>query len=203
VTGEEGFAYILPMPDSMRSWAAGRSWYWRLPLFLVLASQAAKPLRTVEQWNVFTGINFGAHEFGHLFWAFFGEWMTIAGGSLTQLLIPIGAAAVVMRTRDWFGLAVCGLFLASSLGELSWYIGDARAQQLDLVSFSPDGGGHDWAYLLRKAGMMRHDLTLARLARALGFLLIVASSVLAVRLFWWMHTEPAPEASPAARDQRR
>jgi len=203
VTGERGFAYILPMPDSMRSWAAGRSWYWRLPLFLVLLTQAAKPLRTGEQWNVFTGINFGAHEFGHLFWAFFGEWMTIAGGSLTQLLIPIGAAAVVMRTRDWFGLAVCGLFLASSLGELSWYIGDARAQELDLVSFSPDGGGHDWAYLLRRAGLLHRDLMLARLARAIGFLLIVASSVLAVRLFWWMHTEPPPEESPAAFDQRR
>jgi hypothetical protein len=186
------------MTGTMRGWAAGRSWYWRLPLFLLLLTQAVKPLRRMDQWNVFTGINFGAHEFGHLFWAFFGEWMTIAGGSLTQILVPIGAAAVVMRTRDWFGLAVCGLFLASSLGELSWYIGDARAQQLDLVSFSPDGGGHDWAYLLRRAGMLRYDLTLARLARAIGFVTIVASSVLAARLFWWMHTEKPPEDSPTA-----
>ena len=45
-----------------------------------------------------------------------------------------------LRSRDWFGVSVCALFLASSLGDLSWYIADARTQQLDLVSFSPDGG---------------------------------------------------------------
>lgn len=180
---------------SPREWSVGRSWQWRAPLFLLLLWQAAKPLGEAGP-SLFGGINFGAHEFGHLFFAFFGEWMAIAGGSLMQLLIPIGAAAVVLRSRDWFGVAVCALFLASSLGDLSWYIADARAQQLDLVSFSSDGGGHDWHYLLSHAGLLKQDDTLARLARLAGWMLVLASSLFSARLFYWMATEkPAPSES--------
>ncbi|MBX3132601.1 MAG: hypothetical protein KF689_04310 [Gemmatimonadaceae bacterium] len=187
---------MLPSP---RAWAAGRSWYWRLPLFVLIAWQAVRPLREMGP-HLFSGITFGAHEFGHLFFAFFGEWMTVAGGSLMQLLVPIGAAAVVLRSKDWFGAAVCALFLASSLGDLSWYVGDARARDLDLVSFSPDGGGHDWAYLLKNAGLLDRDLAIARGVRFLGWLTVLAASVFTARLVWWMATEPAPasETAPGA-----
>lgn len=182
------------MLSTIRPWAAGRWWQWRLPLLVVLILQAARPLRALGEANLFSGITFGAHEFGHLFFAFGGEWLTMAGGSLMQLLIPIGAAAAVLRGRDWFGVAVCGLFLAASLGDLSWYIGDARARELDLVSFSPDGGGHDWAYLLKHAGMLQRDLAIARLTRFLGWCVLLASTLFALRLLWWMKTLPKPEA---------
>lgn len=182
-----------PRSDQMRAWCAGRWWYWRLPLLLLLLAQATRPLREQGAPHLFSGITFGAHEFGHLFFAFAGEWMTIAGGSLMQLLIPIGAAAVVMRSKDWFGVAVCGLFLASSLGDLSWYIADARARELDLLSFSPDASGHDWSYLLSKAGLLRQDIRLARFTKFIAWIIVLASSLYAARLMWWMHTERAPE----------
>lgn len=181
----------------MRAWAAGRSWHWRVPLFLLLAYQASIPLRRMDG-HLFAGITFGAHEFGHLFFAFFGQWMAIAGGSVMQLLIPIGAAAAVWRARDWFGVTVCALFLAASLGDLSWYIADARAQDLDLVSFSPDGGGHDWHYLLARAGMLKQDTALARLTRFVGWLLILGAAFVAAQLAYWMATEPAPTASDSS-----
>lgn len=181
------------MRATIRPWAAGRWWQWRLPLLLVLVVQASRPLRELGAPNIFRGITFGAHEFGHLFFAFGGEWLTIAGGSLMQLLIPIGAAAAVLRSRDWFGVAVCGLFLAASLGDLSWYIGDARARDLDLVSFSPDGGGHDWAYLLRHAGLLRRDLAIASFTRFVGWCVLLTSTLFALRLLWLMKTLPKPE----------
>lgn len=184
---------------TMRAWAAGRWWQWRLPLLLLLVVQATRPLRDFdERANIFSGIIFGGHEFGHLLFAFFGEWWTIAGGSLTQLLLPIGAAAVVARSKDWFGVAVCGLFLAASLGDLSWYIADARARELDLLSFSPDASGHDWAYLLRRAGWLRHDLRLARFTRFVGWLVTIGSTLVALRLLWWMKTEPKPPEPEAS-----
>ncbi len=181
--------------DRMRAWCAGRWWQWRLPLFVLLLVQATRPLRLQGEPHIFAGINFGAHEFGHLFFAFAGEWMTIAGGSVMQLLIPIGAAAVVARSKDWFGVAVCGLFLAASLGDLSWYIADARARELDLLSFSPDASGHDWSYLLSKAGLLRQDIRLARFTKFIGWILVCASSLFAMRLLYWMKTEPVrPES---------
>lgn len=150
----------------------------------ILAWQAMRALRDAEAWHVFRGINFGAHEFGHLFFAFGGEWLAVAGGSAMQLAVPVGAMTAMYATsRDWFGIAACGAWLAASLADLAPYIADARAQELDLVSFSPDGGGHDWHYLLAHAGWLKHDLLVARGARFLAVLVLVASILSAIALF--------------------
>lgn len=189
------------LTDRMREWAAGRIWWWRLPLFVLLLVQATRPLRAQGEPSLFSGIIFGAHEFGHLLWAFGGEWLGIAGGSLTQLLVPIGAAAAVLRSKDWFGVAVCGLFLAASLGDLSWYIADAHSMDMDLVSFSAEGAIHDWNYLLNHAGLVHLDTRLASFTRFVGWLVVLASSVLAARLMWWMATSkrlPAEDTSLAS-----
>ncbi len=194
----------LPLTERMRRWCVGRVWWWRLPLFVVLASQVLKPLREQGDWTLFSGIIFGAHEFGHLFFAFGGEWLGVAGGSLMQLLVPVGALALVWKSRDWFGVAVVGLFLATSLAELSWYVADARTEMLDLVSFSPEGGIHDWNYLLGEAGMLKSDLRIARLLRFVAWVLLIASSLLTARLCLWMATEkPTPGASPAPEPPSR
>ncbi len=183
-----------PLGARMRRWAAGRSCWWRALLFLFLARQVLRPLREQGESTIWSGIVFGAHEFGHLVWAFAGEWMGIAGGSLTQLLVPLGALALVWRGRDWFGVAVCGVFLAASLADLSWYVADARNEMLDLVSFSPDGAVHDWNYLLGSMGLLRQDLAIARTLRGVAWLLLLASTALAARLCWWMATDKAPTA---------
>ena len=175
---------------TLRDWATGRWWWWRLPLLVWLARSAAAPLTDVDQGGVFGGITFGAHEFGHLLWAPFGEWMGIAGGSLTQLLVPIGAAALMVRSRDWFGLAITGLFLASSLGNLAWYVADARAEARPLVSMSPDGAIHDWHYLLGSLGWLTRDAALAAALRRTGWALVAASTCLGAVLLWWMATAP-------------
>lgn len=186
------------LANQMQDWSAGRSWLWRLPLFLFLLAQSVRPLREQGESTLFSAVIFGSHEFGHLFWALAGEWMGVAGGSLTQVLIPIGAAAVVLRSRDWFGVAVCGIFLATSLADLSWYVADARTQMLDLVSFSPDGGIHDWNYLLGRAGLLALDQRLASFTRFIAWLVLLASTALAGRLLWWMATlKPPAEPVPS------
>jgi len=181
---------VTGVAATLRDWATGRWWWWRLPLLIWLARSAAAPLTDIDRGGVFGGITFGAHEFGHLLWAPFGEWMGIAGGSLTQLLVPIGAAALMVRSRDWFGLAIAGLFLASSLGNLAWYVADARAEALPLVSMSPDGAIHDWNYLLGSLGWLTRDVALAEALRRTGWALVAASTLLGGVLLWWMATAP-------------
>jgi hypothetical protein len=176
----------------MRAWATGRSWWWRAILFVWLLTEVRLPLREQGENTIWSMIIFGSHEFGHLFWAFLGEWMGIAGGSITQLLIPIGAMALLWRAKDWFGVAVCGLFLATSLAELSWYVADARNEMLDLVSFSPDGAVHDWNYLLGEAGLLKQDIALSRSIRFVAWCIVLASTALTARLCWWMATEKPP-----------
>lgn len=162
--------------DDARDWCAGRAWPWRGAVALLLGWQASIAFRDPEGFHVFRGITFGAHEFGHLFFALSGsEWLAVAGGSLMQFLVPLGAMAVMRHYRDWFGVAMCGLWLASSFADLAPYIADARAMDLDLVSFSEDGAVHDWNYLLGKAGLLRKDQAIARLDRFAGFVVFVAS----------------------------
>lgn len=178
----------LPLTERMRAWSTGRWWWWRAPLFLLLATQVLRPLREQGDWTLFSGILFGAHEFGHLFWALLGEWFGVAGGSLTQLFVPIGAIALVWRGKDWFGVAIGGLFLATSLAELSWYIADARTEMMDLVSFSAEGAVHDWNYLLGRAGWLKADLAIARSLRFVAWLVLAGSTLLTAQLCWWMAT---------------
>ena len=176
---------------------ADRRWLWRVPLLLWLGWTGWRYLADPDYWSIFSGIIFGSHEFGHLFFAPFGEFLTVAGGSLMQLLVPIGAAALLLARRDWFGTAVAGCWLSFSLSNLAVYIGDAVAQELPLVSFSPDGGGHDWNYLLDRFGLLGYDLRLALLTRRLAF------AVLAVSFVWgfWLSLRAAraPVASPPDR----
>jgi len=100
---------------------------------------------------------FGVHELGHLVFAFFGEFLAVAGGSIAQLLLPIGAMALFYKQKNRFGVAVCGCWLAVSMGQLAIYIADARAESLELVSFSPEGG-HDWNYLLEQMHLLKRTL---------------------------------------------
>lgn len=169
-----------------------RSWLWRLPLLLWLGWSGWRYLADPDYWSIFSAVIFGSHEFGHLFFAPFGEFMTVAGGSLMQLLVPLGAVALLVARRDWFGTAAAGCWLSFSLSNLAVYIGDAVAQELPLVSMSPDGGGHDWYYLLDHFNLLAYDLRFALLTRRLSLVVLAASFVWGL----WICLRPAPPASP-------
>jgi hypothetical protein len=163
----------MPTP-TLAEYAQGRWWWWRLPLLLLLAADVFGQLRDHTNPSLFAGITFGAHEFGHLFFAFGGEFLGIAGGSLMQLLVPVGAAALLYRHRDYFGITIAAVWLASSLIDLAVYIADARAFDLDLLGFG-DGAGHDWAWLLGRWHLLPYDLQIAGVVRGSGTLLLLAA----------------------------
>ena len=155
--------------DDAADWSAGRLWQWRLPLLVVLAWIGVRHLAEPEYWSIFMGLTLALHEIGHILFAPFGETMSVAGGSITQLLAPVAAALVLRRQRDWFGVAVAGCWLAFSLANLGTYIGDARAGELPLVSVGESEEViHDWNYLLDLAGWLHLDASFARFARVLS-----------------------------------
>ena len=134
---------------------------WRTPLLLWLGYTGFRHLADADYFSLFSGITFGAHEFGHLAFAFFGEVLAVAGGSLMQLLVPIGAGALLASRRDWFGVVFTACWLSVSMTDLARYVGDAQAQELPLVSMSPDGGEHDWYWLLDRFDLLRCDTRIA------------------------------------------
>ncbi|MHC4428458.1 MAG: hypothetical protein ACYS0D_07615, partial [Planctomycetota bacterium] len=99
--------------------------------------------------------------------------LMVAGGSITQLLIPIVAALLLLRQqRDYFGFSVGTAWLGLSALDLARYIGDARANELPLVSLGPEAE-HDWFYLLSRMGWLRYDTRIAGLVAALGSLVLI------------------------------
>jgi hypothetical protein len=125
------------------------------------------------------------HEAGHILFMPFGRFMTVLGGSLTQILIPIVCAVAFARQQDdWFGAAVCTWWAGENLVDLAPYIADARALQLVLLGgrTGAEVEGHDWEYLLTAMGLMHRDVMLGQAARVLGALVMIGAIVWAVTL---------------------
>jgi hypothetical protein len=155
-------------------WARGRWWQWRVPLLAFLAWDGQRHLHDGDAGGLFAGITFGVHEFGHLLFAFFGEFMAIAGGSINQLLLPVAAGVLFYHYRDYFGIAGAGAWLSSSMIDLARYVADARAFDLDLVGFGEDSV-HDWAWLLSRFGALQYDTRIASLTRGGAVVVLLLS----------------------------
>lgn len=93
-------------------------------------------------------INLAFHEFGHVFFAPFGDFMMILGGSLFQVLLPVILMfAFTFYQQDNFGAAVMLWWCGQSFVDVAPYIRDGQYRALPLVG----GGGeesHDWGNLL-------------------------------------------------------
>jgi hypothetical protein len=70
------------------------------------------------------------------------------------------------------------MWLAASLGNLSWYIGDARELVLPLVSMGGEGDDHDWSYLLRMVDLLEQEKRIAWWVRGAGWVALGGA-------LWW------------------
>jgi hypothetical protein len=118
------------------------------------------------------------HEAGHVLLMPFGRFLTVLGGSLFQVAIPLVCGAVfLLKNRDAFAASVTLWWAGQSLMDLAPYIADARALRLPLLGgrTGAEVEGHDWEYLLSATGLMMQDVTLGRLSFALGALTMLAA----------------------------
>jgi hypothetical protein len=122
------------------------------------------------------------HEAGHVVFSPFGQFMTVLGGSLFQLLVPVVCAVALYRSRDRFGAVVAAWWFGQNLVDLAPYIGDARALQLPLLGgrTGAEVEGHDWEAILRTLGWLQHDRGLATAAHAIGSIMMIACLVVAI-----------------------
>jgi hypothetical protein len=141
-------------------WCHERTGILRIPVLLWLAAILVylwqdPPQRGLFDWpNLFSGINLGIHELGHIVCSPLGMFMGVLGGSLVQCLAPLAGMVMMRRQSDYFGIAVCGAWLSTNLFGVGTYMADARAQQLPLVSPFSGHPLHDWNYLLGTLGCL-------------------------------------------------
>lgn len=154
--------------------------------------QAIRP----ESWTLFSGINLPIHEGGHLLFRMVGwEFLHAAGGTLLQLLAPLGSALMFLRQRDYFAVAFCFGWLSTNLVGTGVYMADAEVMQLPLVT--AEGGGdaitHDWNFLFSQLGLLRACDAIGWLTRQAGNVSMLACLALGAWLMLQMHRSPRDE----------
>jgi hypothetical protein len=169
------------LDEIIDEWCAGKHWWWRASLMLILAREWLKYVSEPLYTGWFSPLTLGIHEMGHLLFSPLGEWLTVAGGSILQAAAPLISAILFFKQPDFFAIAVCGGWLSSSLFDMATYMGDATKLELDVVTI---GGQepitpNDWRYLLERAGLLLWDQRLAGFVRFLASLLMLVSLIYA------------------------
>ncbi|QNM95058.1 zinc ribbon domain-containing protein [Chitinimonas koreensis] len=194
----------------------GEDWPARLRALLLPEPQAADPaglageaalLAALAIWGIWfagcdwrdgeAGTSFlhnadlAFHEFGHLLFRPFGEWLMYLGGSLFQCLVPLLLGAVfLLRERKPFGGAVCLWWFGQNLVDVAPYVGDARALALPLIGEWNEEMvevrplRHDWHNILDAVGLLNWDARLAALAHWGGVLAMLAAIGWGGTLLW-------------------
>jgi hypothetical protein len=124
-------------------------------------------------------VNLAFHEAGHLLFRPFGDFMSVLGGSLMQLLVPLTVLMNFLLSRhDPFAAAAGLWWLGQSLMDLAPYIHDAQAQRMLLlggITGRDVPGYHDWHNLLGRLGSLEAAPGLAELADGSGLALMLTA----------------------------
>ncbi len=120
------------------------------------------------------------HEFGHLFFRPFGEFMMLLGGSLFQVLLPVFLGGYfLVKNRDPFAAALMLWWAAAGIVDTAPYIYDAwKPQHVLLTGRTGDSGAHDFIDVLGDLGLLQQAQPIGRAVHALG------SAVMLLALAW-------------------
>lgn len=119
------------------------------------------------------------HEAGHVFFRLLGEFMSVAGGSLFQVIVPLVFFGYFVRHKKPFSASIVLFWVGSSILDVYVYANDAVVMQLPLLSgvTGSEGGFHDWNYLLTETGLLNSTPLIAKIIRFAGTLVILTSVV--------------------------
>jgi hypothetical protein len=126
------------------------------------------------------------HEAGHVLFTPLGTFMTILGGSLFQVMLPLGISiAFIWLNKDNFGAAITLWWGSTSLLDLAPYIYDARHPRLVLLGgHTGEDGPHDWVYLLTVFGNLQNSQQWGAFVHALGGILMLVALSWALTVLW-------------------
>ncbi|OMH38252.1 hypothetical protein [Motiliproteus sp. MSK22-1] len=112
--------------------------------------------------------NLPFHEFGHVLFSPFGRFISILGGSLFQVLMPLGIMiAFILHRRDNFSASIMLWWSGQNFIDISPYIADAPYRAIPLIRGLGDDY-HDWGNLLSMIGAVDQATTVARVSFGIG-----------------------------------
>jgi hypothetical protein len=145
----------------------------RLSFTVVLAIYGFVILRNPGAGSWMDSVDLPIHETGHLVFSPFGEFVQFLGGTLFQLIMPAVFVGYFLKREDKHAASVALWWVAQNLWNVSVYVKDARAQELDLVG----GGEHDWAHLLGQLGWLKQDQRVGQFVWLIGVLVYLVAII--------------------------
>jgi hypothetical protein len=138
--------------------------------------------RDPMQGSFLDNVDLPIHEFGHLLFRLFGEFMMVAGGSLFQVIFPAVFVGYFVWQRSFYSAAIVLMWVGQSILNVWVYAADAIKMQLVLTSgfTGSEGSFHDWNYLLTATGLLGSTGTVAGIIRFIGTLTIIGGLIAAV-----------------------
>ena len=117
------------------------------------------------------------HEFGHLIFRPFGEFMMLLGGSLFQAGLPLAFAGVfLVKNRDPYAAAVMLWWSAVAVMDIAPYVYDAQApQHVLLTGRTGDTGAHDFVDVLADLGLLGRAQAVGYAVHRFGIAMLAAS----------------------------
>ncbi|QQS32393.1 MAG: hypothetical protein IPM50_12105 [Acidobacteriota bacterium] len=136
------------------------------------------------QGSFLDNVDLPIHEFGHLLFNPFGQFMMVAGGSLFQIIFPLVFVGYFIWQRSFYSAAIVMLWVGQSILNVWVYASDAVVMQLVLLGglTGSEGSFHDWNYMLTELGLLDSTKGVASVIRLIGTLTIIGAAVAAVYL---------------------
>ena len=117
------------------------------------------------------------HEFGHILFRPFGEFMTNLGGSLAQLLLPLALLCLFsFKNRDNFTASLMLWWMGTQFLCIAPYIYDAETPtHILLTGRTGDSGAHDFIDVLGDLGWLYRGHRIAAIVHGVGLVVMLAA----------------------------
>jgi len=124
-------------------------------------------------WHFLDNVNLVIHEIGHPVFGAFGEFIGMAGGTIMQLIVPLGLILYFLFTKRLFSASLLIFWLGESFLNVSVYAADAVKMKLLLVG----GNIHDWHYMFSRLNVLHKTDQIAGAIRNTGIALMVVATI--------------------------
>jgi hypothetical protein len=184
---ERAKALLLHVPDEIPSMYV----YARAALLAALIVYGVKlAAMDVPSWEMSSSLMHAPmvpiHEFGHILFRPFGEFMTLLGGSLFQAGLPLIFGGIFLaKNRDPFAAAVMLWWSAVAVMDTAPYIYDAQQpQHILLTGRTGDTGAHDFIDVLGDLGLLQRARAVGYAVHAFGVVMLLASFAWSAVMVW-------------------
>jgi hypothetical protein len=151
--------------------------------------------------NFLHGILLVFHEAGHVIFMPFGKFITILGGTLGQLLMPLlVGGTLLIKQRDPFGAALFAWLLGFSVMDMAVYMYDAFDPHLILLGggTGQESDGHDWQNMFGDLGLIRKARGIGQFFSVVGHMMMLAALAWGGWILWKQRAQRSD--SPMAED---